>query len=541
MKVNCKKSYSFSLKNSNERKLQMLLDKAIAIRDFKNKLSSDFAKNALTYMELSKFELIKCTPNPNKTLSGQDVQHAVSDVYVAYENKIDKFNSLINIKLQDCIEHTYYKKSYKNNPKGSISSSSIKFKHTALSKVTQYLAKFYQENTITYIKAKLENSSDLKPAQIKLYNDILYYINKFGERLISLSKRIKQNALSRCFDTPIQFKSLSFNSLNQISTPIISYNKNDNSIFNVIISIGAMGENKETLEIPSKYSKQFHGELLKYQKGKNTSYTIAFNADTPEKIIIAVDSEREIVNDKNNAVGVDVNVKHNLFSLSNNRTIDYEREFLNDYIKFLKKLDQKKLYIKNKVGRPQPLNKRDTRFYKNWQVRMKDMLKRKCSELVNSIIAEGKDHLVIEDLGQFAKSFAKNEEFEDFKYSRLVRLLNLADIKNILQSICDKNNVQLTLVHAHYTSQTCPKCNFVSRENRKTQEIFQCVNCGHKDNADHNSSINIFNRFHVDVLREKLLYKNKYGCYEPKILKKEIIKESILEYSIITCNHDQLE
>jgi hypothetical protein len=43
---------------------------------------------------------------------------------------------------------------------------------------------------------------------------------------------------------------------------------------------------------------------------------------------------------------------------------------------------------------------------------MKDMIKRKCNELVNQAIKDGKDHLVIEDLKLFDKSFSKSEEFE---------------------------------------------------------------------------------------------------------------------------------
>jgi len=47
----------------------------------------------------------------------------------------------------------------------------------------------------------------------------------------------------------------------------------------------------------------------------------------------------------------------------------------------------------------------------------------------------------MEDLGQFAKSFSRNDEFDGFKYSRLIKLLNLSDIKNILRSIANKNGI----------------------------------------------------------------------------------------------------
>ena len=42
-----------------------------------------------------------------------------------------------------------------------------------------------------------------------------------------------------------------------------------------------------------------------------------------------------------------------------------------------------------------------------------------------------------------------------------------------------------------YTSQTCSRCGNIDKENRQTQEKFECTKCGLKLNADHNASINI--------------------------------------------------
>ena len=37
-------------------------------------------------------------------------------------------------------------------------------------------------------------------------------------------------------------------------------------------------------------------------------------------------------------------------------------------------------------------------------------------------------------------------------------------------------------------------CGHISKENRKTQEIFKCVKCGHEDNADFEASLTILKR-----------------------------------------------
>jgi transposase len=41
------------------------------------------------------------------------------------------------------------------------------------------------------------------------------------------------------------------------------------------------------------------------------------------------------------------------------------------------------------------------------------------------------------------------------------------------------------------TSRTCPGCGHVSGDNRKTQTLFQCTECGYTANADHVAAINI--------------------------------------------------
>ncbi|WP_267283318.1 zinc ribbon domain-containing protein [Marinobacter gelidimuriae] len=51
-------------------------------------------------------------------------------------------------------------------------------------------------------------------------------------------------------------------------------------------------------------------------------------------------------------------------------------------------------------------------------------------------------------------------------------------------------------VPAHYTSQTCPACQTVSAENRKTQARFECVECGFSENADLVGALNIKARGH---------------------------------------------
>jgi putative transposase len=51
-------------------------------------------------------------------------------------------------------------------------------------------------------------------------------------------------------------------------------------------------------------------------------------------------------------------------------------------------------------------------------------------------------------------------------------------------------------VPPQYTSQTCPDCGHIAKENRKTQAKFRCVCCGYENNADVVGAINILARGH---------------------------------------------
>lgn len=54
----------------------------------------------------------------------------------------------------------------------------------------------------------------------------------------------------------------------------------------------------------------------------------------------------------------------------------------------------------------------------------------------------------------------------------------------------------LLVVPPHHTSQTCPACAHVSKDNRQTQASFLCVDCGYENHADVVGAINVLARGH---------------------------------------------
>jgi putative transposase len=58
------------------------------------------------------------------------------------------------------------------------------------------------------------------------------------------------------------------------------------------------------------------------------------------------------------------------------------------------------------------------------------------------------------------------------------------------------NGGVLVAVPPHNTSTTCPLCDHVAAENRRTQAQFKCVNCGYEQHADVVGAMNVLARGH---------------------------------------------
>jgi putative transposase len=65
------------------------------------------------------------------------------------------------------------------------------------------------------------------------------------------------------------------------------------------------------------------------------------------------------------------------------------------------------------------------------------------------------------------------------------------EFHRLLQYKLDWQGGSLVEVDYRNTSQRCSCCGHTEKRNRKSQEVFKCLNCGHEENADVNAAINI--------------------------------------------------
>ena len=495
--------YSHILTNNN--KINVLRAKAQTILTAKNQISSLISNDPLKYFELSKFELSKCfsTQIPHG-LSSNEWIISLHNVHTAFSNKFNIIRT--NIKFK--------------NGKG-------KSKITNISRVASYLAK----NNITSKEQILEKIKGL-PSEIKDYDKIIHFyqlcaekIDKFGQRLFNLAQNRLQRVLKTC--TPINFQSLTYSNTNQFNSGLVikrSKTSKESDDYNAYFMIAAIncGCAGNKLAIPIKYSKKYHGSIGTFNK-KNIVYKIIFEID---RIRLVVTQDKEYIENYSNTniTGIDVNTKNNLFK-TEDLELDYDRKLVK---KAIKVFDSYKTIECPSI--------KETKQVEHYRRAIAQNTKNNIARMSIHLKSKNIDHVVIEDLVKFKSNNVKLKWMDGIKTNQLNSILRLGSIGNWIESIFEKNEIQVTVAHPEYSSQECNKCNYIDKGNRKSQEMFVCLCCGHTDNADSNAYKNLATRISEDVLRESM-FNEKDGRYTKIPMKSEDIRNLLLFRRVKTPTH----
>ena len=204
-----------------------------------------------------------------------------------------------------------------------------------------------------------------------------------------------------------------------------------------------------------------------------------------------------IAHKSSSIVGIDMGVKC-FATLSNG--IVYQP--LNSFKKSAEKLATLQRKLKNKH-----------KFSNNWQKQKAKITqhhekianaRRDTLHKISTEISENQAVIVIEDLK--IKNMSKSSKGNSEKHGKRVAQksgLNRSILDqgwgmffNMLEYKQDWNGGIVVKVPAHHTSQTCPCCNHVAKENRLTQADFVCIECGYSNNADLVGAINVLARGH---------------------------------------------
>ena len=524
MIIQSKYTKIFNSKDLTRQKYDELYNFAVLIRNHKNTVSQYVNDNLLHFLEYNKFKFLKVMRASFKDVipSSFDAQ-LYTQVFTCYHNKFDAIQRKLVFEVVTFKGFEFYKRDTKKHKKGDLKKVIHEKKQTPLSNCLTYLARYGNENTLQYINSNIRKCDKNKRG---FYNNILKCCDKYGfERLYKLALSKRKRIAKQYSEYPIEFKSLTFNGRCR-KTRIIDYNSRFGSKINSFVSLSGIG--RKSFDIPVTFNKGWHGSMKDYKKkNPDYEYTLTFNERGHQvNIHLCKDGERYIPQVNGNTIGIDVNCKHNLLSLSDETTYNYDRKLVNDFCKLSIEIDKLKGENKEyKVGKRKQ-KKLDT--LKSNMVKSEQQL---IANMCKTLQSQGVGHIVMEDLNNgFGKCYVKDKDNVDINYNRKVKFLGLSSLKQEVEHIARKYDIAVSTVQASYTSKMCPICGCIEDENRPNQETFECIECGHKDNADFNAAKNIRNRVLVTVLRESLLKQLDNGAFEPKKLKREKVKEVLLSF-----------
>jgi len=477
--------------------------------NYKNMLSKYVYENMSLLLTSDGIKTLKANYNIVKddVILAWNIQKEHQMIVDKYADTLKKHMKNLNIRVQDKMVIARYSKNGKRHKKGDTKYFEIKFKSTKLTRLVKYLV---------YLDFSKDIESQITNRAVK---DLLnYYKTKpYFDRILNLAKDIQNRLLSK-----IKFIDFS----DDYSIRLTSSNENKariefdetNSLYKYWFIFKM--KNVKEYRLPLEINKEYHNKEI---IGKEFILYLSLKKN---KINISTTYEGEGLSFKpfNKAVGMDVNIKHNFAKLSDDKEIDYDRDFFKNIVKDLNKLD--------KIGY-QNLSEKELKKLQKLYRRLDWYVELLIHNILDYCEQNGITDLVVEDLHLKDKSNIINEEF-NMKYSRLVKLLHLSNVKNMLLRQGEKRGIRVHIVHSEWTSQGCPECGNIDKNNRTTQESFKCSECGYEDNADYVGSVNVLDRFNLfhwlGVQANRLYSIDEYGRISPKQVGRHTLLNVLNQY-----------
>lgn len=217
------------------------------------------------------------------------------------------------------------------------------------------------------------------------------------------------------------------------------------------------------------------------------------------KWFVSIQTEREVDQPlpQGEAVGIDMGIAR-FATLSDGSHLDPLNSF--------KKHQQR-------LARYQRAMSRKTKFSSNWKKAKakvqkihthianarKDFLHKASCQISQNHAMIAIEDLQVRNMSKSAKGNSEQHGKQVKQKSGLNRSIldqGWAEFRRQLEYKADWNGGFVIAVPPQYTSQTCPCCGHVSKDNRQTQAKFECVECGFEENADLVGAINILARGH---------------------------------------------
>ncbi len=245
----------------------------------------------------------------------------------------------------------------------------------------------------------------------------------------------------------------------------------------------------DKLIIPVKYSK-YHKNKLEGKQLANT-FTLRLNRYGRIEIIGCYDIEvNNPIPNPINIVGIDIGLKK-LITCSDGEIIEQNNKILKTTKRLVKHQSNRERLESHLQKKYNDENfKLGDKRYLLFQTRLANFVKTDNRYRIKQFLqGREQDHIIMENLEiGYSKTYSKEINY-------LLKRMGIQNIKTNMIKYCKEFGIKTSLINPAYTSQQCPVCGYISKDNRKTQEKFCCVKCNHTANADMNASINIMNRY----------------------------------------------
>ena len=528
------RAYSYKTFKLNKSKYELLETYAIEAKKFRNMISEEVYNNykqEIFYKEISEYDFHKKFKYLNKCtkISAADCQRVISDVYTKYKTNLDMF-----IKKR-------YKINANDKPIKLLFNYMVRYY-----KNEEYFEKMLEDQFIEVfnkINVKNPEEKDLESYnfRLKLLNE---YVSLKRKNFFKGQTNLNFISFVRCTQdfiikkmNKVTYKSLTFNHTNVLGKKIPAMlEKSHIKLTNTIVRINL--PKIAIIDLPVRHSKKYHGTFKDYKCNLNKTtgqkqYLIQISFDEVKKevkVTLVRDIKKNVSDLKDKQIfGVDVNTKHNIFALSNHEIQEIDKKLVKKIVREKKKL--KKIQSqRDKLKLPKEYSRRQKRIQNKINKQVEYLQNYACHLLLknheNSI-------LVMENLERnFKKCKINNTQYEEeLNYNDLFSLLRIYSMKDTMIRMSGNYNVNIVLVNPDFTSQMCPKCGHISKNNRKSQETFYCEKCNHKNNADINAAKNIKGRFTNPKFKEELQKEvaDTQLISEPKILNRFKFKQKLFE------------
>lgn len=99
--------------------------------------------------------------------------------------------------------------------------------------------------------------------------------------------------------------------------------------------------------------------------------------------------------------------------------------------------------------------------------------------------------IVLENLKGISKNVRKDAKRLSHKQRNKHSNWSFYQLRSFIQYKAAMYGVPVILINPKNTSRTCSECGYCDKANRKNQDDFKCLSCGHKETADLNAAKNI--------------------------------------------------